>query len=82
MKKILILSVLLCFVLGMSAWAQPGAESTGGGKGPLNLTVYTKWPQNPAYAPTDLTVQKLVQAALAKYVGRQVNFTWVSHPAD
>jgi hypothetical protein len=65
----------------VAGWAGPGAEAPSG-KAPLNLTVYTKWPQNPAYAPTDLTVQKLAQAALSKYVGRTVNFTWVSHPPN
>jgi ABC-type glycerol-3-phosphate transport system substrate-binding protein len=80
MKKILVIAALLFMVLSMGAWANGGGETSG--KAPLNLTVYTKWPQSPTYAPTDLTVQKLVSAALAKYVGRPVNFTWISHPPN
>ncbi len=78
MKKLLALAILLCIALSAGVWAAGGNESTTGGKAPLNLSAYSRWPQNPAWAPTDLTVQKLMKAALSKYVGREVNITWSS----
>ena len=48
----------------------------------LKLLGISRWNPNPAWAPTDTSVQKAIAAAANAYVGRTVTMEWGTYPPD
>lgn len=65
-------ALLVCATFMAGAQAKPA----------LNLLGISRWNPNPAWAPTDTSVQKAIVAAANAYVGRAVTMPWGNHPPD